>query len=132
MRLILLTIFALSLTPTALAGEYQPGYAASRTCTRNEYREEYVPGTEVSPGYVRSWTETIEFPCDSKSSRTSTNHRHAHPADLDTNDCSEGTIIGGLLGAGLAGMSSRGKDQWFAVPAGGVAGAMIGCQVDGG
>ncbi|WP_320674445.1 glycine zipper 2TM domain-containing protein [Prochlorococcus sp. MIT 1341] len=132
MKLILLALLALNISPPSLADEYQRGYSASRTCTRNEYREEYVPGTQASPGYVKSWTETIEVPCNSKNSHRSTNHRHAHPADLDTNDCSEGTIIGGLLGAGLAGMSSRGKDQWFAVPAGGVAGAMIGCQVDGG
>jgi len=132
MKFILLTILALSISPSSIAGEYQRGYSASRTCTRNEYREEYVPGTQASPGYVKSWTETVEFACNSGGSKTSTTHRHAQPANLDTNDCSEGTIIGGLLGAGLAGMGSRGKDKWFAVPAGGVAGAMIGCQVDGG
>ncbi len=132
MKILLLTLFALSLTPPSLAGEMQPGYSTSRTCTRNEYREEYVPGTQASPGYVKSWTETVEFPCNSNNAKAEHRHSHPVPADLDTNDCSEGTIIGGLLGAGLAGMSSRGNDQWFAVPAGGVAGAMIGCQIDGG
>ena len=38
----------------------------------------------------------------------------------------------GLLGAGLALSSTRGKDRFWAVPAGGTAGALIGCQVDGG
>ena len=51
---------------------------------------------------------------------------------MDNNDCSEGTFIGGLLGAGIALSSSRGKDRLWAVPAGGTAGALIGCQVDGG
>jgi len=51
---------------------------------------------------------------------------------IDDNDCSEGTVIGGLLGAGIALSSSRGKDRFWAVPAGGTAGALIGCQVDGG
>ena len=43
-----------------------------------------------------------------------------------------GAIIGGILGAGVAISSSRGKDRGWAVPAGGTAGALIGCQVDGG
>ena len=51
---------------------------------------------------------------------------------IDDNDCSEGSVIGGLLGAGIALSSSRGKDRFWAVPAGGTAGALIGCQVDGG
>ena len=28
--------------------------------------------------------------------------------------------------------TSKGKNKWWAVPAGGVAGALIGCQIDGG
>jgi len=51
---------------------------------------------------------------------------------IDDNDCSEGSFIGGLIGAGIALSSSRGKDRFWAVPAGGTAGALIGCQVDGG
>jgi len=51
---------------------------------------------------------------------------------IEDNDCSEGSVIGGLLGAGIALSSSRGKDRFWAVPAGGTAGALIGCQVDGG
>ncbi len=124
MKLILAAVIALVPTQALLAGEYQPGYSASRTCTRNEYREEYVPGDQNSPGYVKSWNETIEVPCDS--------HSTAIRKDIDNNDCSEGSLIGGLLGAGLATSGSRGKDRWWAIPAGAVGGAMIGCQVDGG
>ena len=55
----------LALTPVSvLADEYQEGYSYSKTCYRSEYREEYVPGTEDDPGYVRSWQETVEFPCE--------------------------------------------------------------------
>ena len=130
MKTTIAALLALSTFSPVLAGEYQPGYSKTETCTRNEYREEYVPATRTSPGYVKSLNETVEVPCENK---TSSHHHHNHPQTVqDTNDCSEGTIIGGLLGAGLAGMGSRGKDQWLAVPAGGVAGAMIGCQIDGG
>ena len=94
----------------------------SVTCTRTEYREEYIPGTKTSPGYVKSYEVDVVIPCASQ--------RQAEK--IDDNDCSEGSFIGGLLGAGLALSSSRGKDRFWAVPAGGTAGALIGCQVDGG
>ena len=33
------------------------------TCTRTEYREEYIPGTKSSPGYVKSYEVDVEIPC---------------------------------------------------------------------
>ena len=117
MKLLLALIISLNVA-AAEANEYQGGYSVSRRCTRNEYREEYFPGTQESPGYVKSWTETVEVPCEDK--------------EMDNNDCREGSIIGGILGAGLTLSGTRGKDRWWAVPAGGAAGAMIGCQIDGG
>ena len=39
---------------------------------------------------------------------------------------------GALLGGGLAGFGSRGKDRWWAIPSGIIGGAMLGCAVDGG
>ncbi len=53
-------------------------------------------------------------------------------APADTNSCIEGSVIGGLLGAGLGAMLSRGNGRWIGVPIGGAAGVLIGCQVDGG
>ena len=50
----------------------------------------------------------------------------------DTNSCVEGSVIGGLLGAGLGAVLSRGNGRWIGMPVGGAAGALIGCQVDGG
>ena len=93
----------------------------SVTCTRTEYREEYIAGTKTNPGYVKSYEIDVEVPCGGQ-----------NQAEIDNNDCSEGSVIGGILGAGIALSSSRGKDRFWAVPAGGTAGALIGCQVDGG
>ena len=123
----------LALTPvSAVADEYQRGYSASRTCYKSEYREEYVPGTVDNPGYIKSWNETVEVPCrDRRTSSGTTIHRHT-TVEYDTNDCSEGTLAGGLLGGGLATSISRGKDRWWAIPLGVVGGAMIGCDIDGG
>ena len=64
--------------------------------------------------------------------RNATNHGGEKAQKIDNNDCSEGSVIGGLIGAGIALSSTRGKDRFWAVPAGGTAGALIGCQVDGG
>ena len=94
----------------------------SVTCTRTEWREEYIPGTKSSPGYVNGYEVEVVIPCDGQSKAEK----------IDDNDCSEGSLIGGILGAGIALSSTRGKDRFWAVPAGGTAGALIGCQVDGG
>ena len=108
-----------------LADEYQRGFSSTRTCTRNEYREEYIPGTREDPGYVKTWEETVEVPCPGFNSQPDYNN-------IDNNDCSEGKIAGGILGAGFATAISRGKDRWWAIPAGLVGGSMVGCQIDGG
>ena len=113
----------------------QAGYSSSRTCFKTEYREEYIPGTAESPGYVRSWNDTLEVPCRDTpvSIEPRTYRRHVTVYEnVDTNDCSEGTLAGGLLGGGLAGFGSRGKDRWWAIPAGIIGGSMIGCAIDGG
>ena len=123
------TIFSILListgSSTILADEYQRGFSSSRTCTRNEYREEYIPGTRKDPGYVKKWEETVEVPCPGVTSTTNENK-------FDNNDCSEGTIAGGILGGGLATAISRGKDRWWAIPAGVIGGSMVGCEIDGG
>ncbi len=129
MKFLFALIFSFSLFSPVLANESQRGYARSRTCTREEYKEEYFPGTAESPGYVESWTEIVEVPCNSRGAKTV---REAMPSNVDNNDCSQGSLIGGLLGAGLTMSGTRGKDRWWAVPAGGAAGAMLGCQMDGG
>ena len=108
----------------------QSGYSQSRTCYKSVYSEEYVPGTEFDPGYVKSSKETIEVPCGEDVAGSKVIRRTV--VEYDTNDCSDGTIAGALLGGGLAGFGSRGKDRWWAIPTGIIGGAMVGCQIDGG
>ena len=125
----------LALTPiSTLADEYQAGYSSSKSCYRSEYREEYVPGTEDAPGYVRSWKETIEFPCErnratiTRPTRTVVENHY----EVDDNDCTDGKIAGGILGGGLGAALSRGDGRWWAIPLGVVAGSAIGCDAAGG
>ena len=116
------------------------GYAEQEKCFRKEYREEYVPGTMNSPGYVRSYKKRVRVPCERPQYMPqSTPHSfpryedpHPNMGRVDNNSCVEGTVAGGLLGGALGGVLSK-KDNWiWAIPSGMVAGSMIGCQVDGG
>ena len=124
---------ALLLTSAALAvccpgnahTKSQAGYSRTPQCFRDEYREEYIPGTMARPGYVRNWTERVEIACDGEPESVS-------QPKVDNNDCSQGSIIGGLIGAGVGAALSRDKGNWVGVPVGAAAGALVGCQVDGG
>ena len=131
MKILLASLIAL--TPvSAVADEYQRGYSASRTCYKSEYREEYVPGTADNPGYIKSWNETIEVPCNGRRTSTGTTiHRHT-TVEYDTNDCSDAKIAGALLGGGAAAAMSRGDGRWWAIPIGAVIGGTIGCDIGGG
>ena len=150
MKLILATIIAL--TPTAaLAGgprSSQPGWSHQEKCFKTVYREEYVPGTMRSPGYVKSYKERVKVPCKDRSNRHHHHGRHHHyrrphrtyrPAErqdrmshYDNNSCVEGTIIGGILGGAAGGTLATKKNWIWSIPAGVVGGALVGCQVDGG
>ena len=131
-----------SCTP-AVAGEYQRGYSHERTCFKSEYREEYIPGTENSPGYVKSWKDTVEVPFDEYPSEdpspdigrrsSGTYRRHVTVyEDVDTNDCTDGKIAGALLGGGAGAALARGDGRWWAIPLGAVVGSHIGCDAAGG
>ena len=120
----------LALTPVSASAEYvdsSPGYAHTQRCYRSEYREEYIPGSEDNPGYIKTYNETVEVPCSNRSSviRETT-------VQYDNNDCTDGKIAGALLGGGAAAAMSRGDGRWWAIPLGVVTGSAIGCDLDGG
>ena len=131
MKFALATLVALSACTPAVAGEYQPGYSSTNTCYRTEYREEYIPGSENKPGYVKSWKDTIEYPCDGNRTTTSITRVETY-REHDSNDCSDGKIAGALLGGAAGAAMSRGDGRWWAIPIGAVVGSGIGCDIDGG
>tara|TARA_B100001996_G_scaffold64096_2_gene46182 strand:- start:1229 stop:1498 length:270 start_codon:yes stop_codon:yes gene_type:complete len=66
-------------------------------------------------------------------------HSHVRPStprertpSPDGNECSEGALLGGILGGGAGAALSRGDGRWWAIPTGIVVGSVIGCDVDGG
>jgi hypothetical protein len=132
MKILLASVIAL--TPVgAVAEEYQEGYSTSRSCFKTEYREEYIPGTADSPGFVQSFHETSEVPCkyDEDSLRNG-GYKRKTTIQYDNNDCTDGKIAGGLVGGGLGAAISRGDGRWWAIPLGAVLGSRIGCEIEGG
>ena len=130
-KLIALTLL-LTLGTPAIAGYSQPGGVKDRTCYKEVYREEYVPGTRDNPGRVRRWTETREVPCKGNRGGRRNRPRPQNNPSADDNSCIEGAIIGGIAGGGAGAALSRGDGRWWAIPLGVVGGTMVGCQIDGG
>ena len=67
------------LSPSVLAEQrhvtrYQAGYTEEAACYRYEYKEEYVPGSSQSKGYVKSSRDKIEVPCGN-SNEVGTNYQ---------------------------------------------------------
>ena len=124
----------LALTPVSASAEYvdsRSGYAHTQRCYRSEYREEYIPGSEDNPGYVKSWKETVEYPCNTpdKGTRRQVIER---VREVDDNDCTDGKVAGAILGGGVGAALSRDEGRWWAIPLGVVTGSAIGCDLDGG
>ena len=130
MKILLASIIALSSVTPAMAHHSQAGYSASRDCFRTEYKEEYIPGTRDNPGYIKTYNETVEVPCDSRTSEGRIIRETT--VQYDNNDCTDGKIAGALLGGGAAAAMSRGDGRWWAIPLGVVTGSAIGCDLDGG
>ena len=124
----------LALTPVSASAEYvdsRSGYAHTQKCYRSEYREEYIPGSEDNPGYVKSWKETIEYPCDTPD-RGTRRQVIERQYEVDDNDCTDGKVAGAILGGGVGAALSRDEGRWWAIPLGVVTGSAIGCDLDGG
>ena len=109
----------------AQADYRRPGGVSERTCYKEVYREEYIPGTRERPGRVRRWTDKVKVPCEDRPATM--------PAPVyDDNSCAEGSILGGIAGAAAGAALSRDEGRWIGIPLGIVGGSMIGCQIDGG
>ena len=132
MRTLPIILASALLLPVPAMAESQGGYSTQRTCYKEVYREEYIPGTKENPGRIRTWFEEKEVPCRKPSRPTIQPYPLPEPEPTDDNSCVEGSIIGGILGGGLGGVLSNQENWIWSIPSGVVGGAMIGCQIDGG
>ena len=79
--------FAAVLAEQRHVTKYQPGFTEEAACYRYEYREEYVPGSSQSKGYVKSHRDKIEVPCGNSNeigSEVPTQHQQARNCLLYT------------------------------------------------
>lgn len=113
------------------AYESQKGYAYENKCFRYEYREKYIPGNSMSPGYVESYNEKVSIPCNSH--RKVFNYYHHKPEPQTSYvkykpapKCTGSTTLGGLIGGGIAASLSKRDAYGWSIPLGAVLGAGIG------
>ena len=109
----------------------QKGYAHENRCFRYEYREKYIPGNSMSPGYVKSYREKVSIPCHSD--RNASNHYHqknqpqtSYVKYKPARKCTGSTTLGGLIGGGIAASLSKSDAYGWTIPLGAVLGAGIG------
>ena len=123
----------------------QRGYTTQRSCYKEIYREEYIPGTRSSQGYVKSFTDKVEVPCSPFTqvhlqrsipnynySRTSTRYyqptttHRVSRSNSSSSACRSSRATGGVFGGGLAAAVSK-KDAWgWTIPLGAVIGLGVG------
>ena len=113
------------------AYESQKGYAYENKCFRYEYKEEYIPGNSMSPGYVKSYREKVAISCNSDRNA----FKHYHHKNVPQNSyvkyesapkCTGSTTLGGLIGGGIAASLSKSDAYGWSIPLGAVLGAGIG------
>ena len=109
----------------------QKGYAYEEKCFRYEYREDYIPGNSISPGYVKSYKEKISVSCENKNRAFNNYGNMENPKVKYANfepikKCTGNTTMGGLIGGGLAAALSRKDAYSWSIPLGAVLGAGIG------
>ena len=112
----------------------QKGYAYENKCFRYEYREQYIPGNSMSPGYVKSYKEKVSIPCNHHRKVFNNFHYENEPQTSHTSyvkyqptpKCTGSTTLGGLIGGGIAASLSKSDAYGWTIPLGAVLGAGIG------
>lgn len=127
MKISLFALLLISSVPVH-AHEFQPGYSRSQICSKTIYKEQYIPGTLENPGYVKSWKESVEVPCQK---HAHLHHHHSQPNQSysisNSNNqnlrCNSArTTAGGLVGGGLAAALSKKNSYGWTIPLGAVLG----------
>ena len=111
--------------------ESQKGYAYENKCFRYEYREQYIPGNSISPGYVKSYKDKVSIPCKSypnvfNNSPHKTESKNSYVIYNQVPKCTGSTVLGALIGGGIAASLSESDAYGWSIPLGAVLGAGIG------
>ena len=91
-------------------------------CFRKIYREKYIPGDSLNPGYVKSWEEHLNIPCNNNQKRK-TAEIEDNISKVKTKKCNE--TLGALFGGGVAASLSAVDAYGWSIPLGLVLGKGI-------
>jgi outer membrane lipoprotein SlyB len=92
-----------------------------------------IGSSVFSPEAVRADDDEHHFQrYHSRSTNTWARRPVSAQRKADTNSCVEGSVLGGLVGAGAGAAVTKGDNRWIDIPIGAAAGALVGCQIDGG
>tara|TARA_Y100000589_G_scaffold87124_1_gene81181 strand:+ start:3574 stop:3963 length:390 start_codon:yes stop_codon:yes gene_type:complete len=106
------------------ANNYYSNYSHGSKCYKNVYREKYVPGTVLNPGYIRQWEERLEVNCNNNrnaQSRKNNNDYYSNNKSLRCERSTIGALVGGGIAAGLSAVDAYG----WSIPLGAVLGRGI-------
>ena len=112
----------------------QEGYVYENKCFRYEYREQYIPGNSISPGYVKSYNEKVSIPCNTYRKVFNQYNRKTlsqtsygkYKKFKSLPNCNGSRTLGGLIGGGIAATLSKSDAYGWSIPLGAVLGAGIG------
>ena len=91
-------------------------------CFRNVYKEKYIKGNSHNPGYVASWEERINIPCNNNYINKRDKIK-VHDSRTKPKKCNE--TLGGLVGGGIAASLSAVDAYGWSIPLGLVLGRGI-------
>ena len=91
-------------------------------CFTTIYKEKYIPGDSFNPGYVKSWEEHLNIPCNNNQTIKKTDIEN-NISKVKTKKCNE--TLGALLGGGVAASLSAVDAYGWSIPLGLVLGKGI-------
>ena len=116
MKALLIAVLLFSPLPV-ISHESNYSYSEGDKCFKRVYKEEYIPGNSLKPGYVQSWQEDIKISCNNN--RASIRNDISRPKKK----CNE--TIGALTGGGIAASISAVDAYGWSIPLGLVLGKGI-------
>lgn len=117
MKALLIAVLLLSPLPV-ISHESNYSYSEGDTCFKRIYKEEYIPGNSLKPGYVQSWQEDIIISCHNKWAEIK--NYSSRPKTKKGNE-----TIGALAGSGIAASLSAVDAYGWSIPLGLVLGKEI-------